>query len=166
MDNRVTAEREWKKDALAPTKLESELSFYIPIPNHSTLAFRAGGAHLFGNFEFYRANTLGGQDVEREGGNLRGYLRGQYAGRSAVYFNTDLRIKLISFRTYLFPARFGVLGFYDQGRVWADGEKSNTWHSGYGWGLWLNPFGKAIINLTRGISKEEKLYTLNIGFLF
>lgn len=162
----ITAQRELRDGALSPTKLESELSLYIPMPNHSALALRAGGAHLIGGFEFYRANTIGGQNVDRESGNLRGYVRGRYAGRSSVYFNADLRIKLISFRTYLFPARFGVLGFYDQGRVWVDDETSNIWHSSYGYGIWLNPFGKAIVNLTYGISKEEKLYTLNIGFLF
>jgi hypothetical protein len=159
-------QREVKNTALSPVRLKSELSVFIPMPNHSVLACRVGGARLLGDFEFYQANVLGGQNVERGSGNLRGTMRGRYSGRSAAYINTDLRIHLLSFRTYLFPASFGVLGFYDNARVWADGENSDTWHKGYGWGIWINPFGKAIINLTRGISENEKLYTLNIGFLF
>jgi len=148
------------------TNLESQVCVYIPVGYLSTLAVRAGGAHAFGDFEVFHANTLGGQSVERDPGNLRGYLRNRYSGRSAAYLNTDLRIKLFRFKTYLFPAHFGILGFYDVGRVWADGEKSSTLHSGYGGGLWIDPFGRAVINFTYAFSKEEDLLTVGIGFLF
>lgn len=157
---------EFKRTSLHPTNLQSELSVYIPLPNQSTLALRGGGSHLIDDFEFYQANTLGGQNKERGSGNLRGFLRGRYSGRSAVYMNADVRITLLSFRTYLFPAHFGILGFYDQGRVWNDDETSDTWHNGYGGGVWMSPFGMAIVNLTYAISKEEKLYTVSLGFLF
>ena len=148
------------------TNFESQLSMYIPVGYISTLAIRAGGAHALGNLEVFHANTLGGLTLEREAGNLRGHLRNRYSGRSSAYVNTDLRIKLFRFRTYLFPAHFGLLGFYDVGRVWADGEKSTTLHDGYGGGLWLDPFGRAIINCTYAVSKEESLITIGIGFLF
>jgi len=148
------------------TNLESQLCLYIPVGYISSLAIRAGGAHAFGEFDVVHANSLGGLTVQREAGNLRGYLRNRYSGRSSAYLNSDLRIKLFRFRTYLFPAHFGILGFYDVGRVWADSEKSTTWHDGYGGGLWLDPFGRAVINLTYAVSKEEELITLGIGFLF
>ncbi|MEO5569739.1 MAG: BamA/TamA family outer membrane protein, partial [Bacteroidia bacterium] len=104
--------------------------------------------------------------VERGSGNLRGYLRGRYAGRSIVYTNVDLRVPLLRFHSYLFPGFAGVLGFYDQGRVWNDNETSNTWHSGYGGGVWLSPLGMAIVNFTYAVSKEEKLFAVSLGFLF
>jgi len=148
------------------TNFEGQLCMYIPVGYISSLAIRAGGAYALGEFEVFHANTLSGQTLQREPGNLRGYLRNRYSGRSAAYLNSDLRIKLFRFRTYLFPAHFGILGFYDVGRVWSDGEKSTTWHDGYGGGLWLDPFGRAIINLTYAVSKEEDLFTLGIGFLF
>ncbi|MFI5219318.1 MAG: hypothetical protein ACHQNT_07490, partial [Bacteroidia bacterium] len=95
-----------------------------------------------------------------------GYVRSRYAGRSSAYLNADVRIRLIPFRTYLFPAYLGLLGFYDQGRVWTDGETSDTWHSSYGWGVWMDPFAMAVVNFTYAISKEEKLYSVGLGFLF
>jgi hypothetical protein len=161
----IQALREFK-GSMTPVNLQGEVNAFVPLPNHSTLALRAGGAHLFGDYEFYLANSLGGQNNERRSGNLRGYQRNRFSGRSVAYFNTDVRIKLLSFRTYFFPARFGVLAFYDAARVWSDGESSHTWHTGYGWGVWLMPFGAAVLNLTFGKSKEQSLTTLNIGFLF
>ena len=162
----VESRYDFDKAAGEATNLQGQFCTYIPVGYISTLALRAGGAHAFGDFEVFHANTLGGQNLQREPANLRGYLRNRYSGRTSAYLNSDLRIKLFRFRTYLFPAHFGVLGFYDVGRVWADGEKSTTWHDGYGGGLWLDPFGRAVINLTYGVSKEEDLITLGIGFLF
>ncbi len=162
----VFMQREFEVSSLSSTKIESQLCLYIPFGIRSTVAVRAGGATRIGDFEFYQASTLGGQDINRGSGNLRGYLRNRYSGRTSAYINTDLRIKLWGFRTYLFPAHFGLLGFYDQGRVWNDNENSNVWHNSYGGGIWFDPFGKAVVNLTYGISKEDKLFSVGIGFLF
>jgi hypothetical protein len=162
----VSSQSEINKPSVHPTNVETHLTLYIPLPNRSTLALRGGGAKLFGDFEFFQANNLGGQNVERGAGNLRGYLRGRFAGRSVVYTNVDLRIPLLKFHSYLFPGFGGVLGFYDQGRVWNDNETSNTWHSGYGGGVWLSPMGMAIVNFTYAVSKEEKLFAVSLGFLF
>jgi hypothetical protein len=148
------------------TNIETAVSVYIPLGNRSTLAVRTGLATRVGDFEFFQANTLGGQNIIRESGNLRGYLRSRYAGRTAAYMNTEFRAKLLRFKTYLFPAHLGLLAFYDQGRVWTDNEKSSSIHSGYGGGLWIDPFTLAVINFTYAVSKEEKLFSIGIGFLF
>lgn len=148
------------------TNFESQFKIYIPLANRATLAMRLGGATRLGDFDFFQANTLGGNTIKRENGNLRGYLRGRYSGQSVAYFNTDVRMKLFTFRTYLFPSHFGILGFYDTGRVWVEKEKSSTWHTGYGGGIWIDPFAMTIINLTVAKSKEDTLVTLAIGFLF
>jgi hypothetical protein len=68
-----------------------------------------------------------------------------------------LRLRLFSFRTYLFPAYFGVLGFHDVGRVWAMGEDSDTWHTGYGGGIWLAPFRQAVVSFMYGVSKADRV---------
>jgi len=44
-------------------------------------------------------------------------------------------------------------------------EDSNSWHYGYGGGLWLLPFNKMALTATYG-SKEEKLVSISAGFLF
>lgn len=143
-------------------KIESGLSFFwsFRLPARVTLATRFGGGINFGEFEFFQANTLGGLT------NLRGYRRTRFTGKSSVYNNTELRVRMFGFKTYLFPAYFGILGFHDVGRVWVNGEDSQKWHNSAGGGIWLAPFGQAVISLMYGISKEDKLPIVRVGFLF
>jgi outer membrane protein assembly factor BamA len=143
-------------------RLSSELSLYwgFRLPARVTLATRFGGSINTGDYEFFQAGTLGGLT------NLRGHLRSRFTGKSTLYNNTELRLRLFSFRTYMFPAYFGVLGFHDVGRVWAVGEDSDTWHTGYGGGIWLAPFRQAVISFTYGVSREDRVPLLRVGFLF
>lgn len=162
----ATTQASMDGDDYATSNLESNVNIYVPIANRATIAVRLGGATRLGDFDFFQANTLGGYTLNRELGNLRGHLRGRYTGHTVAYVNTDLRVKLFTFKTYLFPSHFGILGFYDTGRVWVKDEKSNKWHNGFGGGIWIDPFARTIINLNYAVSKEEKLVTLAIGFLF
>jgi hypothetical protein len=67
----------------------------------------------------------------------------------------------------LFRGSFGLLLFNDVGRVWADNEKSNEWHDGYGWGILVAPLNRFVITAYLMYSKEEKnLLLLNLGFQF
>ncbi|MDQ3051653.1 MAG: hypothetical protein M3Q95_12260 [Bacteroidota bacterium] len=148
------------------TNIESNINIYVPIANRATIAIRLGGATRLGDYDFFQANTLGGYTLNRESGNLRGHLRGRFSGQTVAYVNTDLRVKLFTFKTYLFPSHFGIMGFYDTGRVWVQNDNSDKWHNGFGGGVWIDPFARTIINLNYAVSKEEKLVTLAIGFLF
>jgi outer membrane protein assembly factor BamA len=143
-------------------KLESGLTLYwsFRLPARVTLATRFGGGVNFGDFEFFQANTLGGLT------NLRGYRRSRFTGKSNLYNNTEMRLPLISFRTYVFPARFGILGFQDLGRVWIEGEDSHRWHHSTGGGIWLAPFSQAVISFMYGVSKDDKVPLVRVGFLF
>ena len=144
------------------TKLSSELSWYYSFDRFTsvTLASRTGWSHNFGQFEFYNANKLGGIS------NLRGYRRTRFYGQTSFYQNIDLRIKLLSFKSYLLPGNVGILGFYDVGRVWLDGEDSDKWHRGTGGGLWISPLGKAVLSFNIAFSNEETLPFVHIGFFF
>ncbi|MFL5741223.1 MAG: hypothetical protein ACJ75B_13450 [Flavisolibacter sp.] len=125
------------------------------------LATIFGGGHNYGNFELSQAQTLGFDN------HLRGFRAQRFAGRSAAYNNTELRIKIAEFNAYLFPTAIGVYGFNDLGRVWADGESSKTWHHGYGGGLWLMPLNKLVVTAYLSFSKEEKaLPWATVGFVF
>jgi hypothetical protein len=142
--------------------LFGEWRFYhtFRIPLKLTLANRVGAARNFGQYEFFQANVLDGNN------NLRGYRRNRFAGGSSFYNNTDLRLRLVSFKTYLFPASLGILGFHDIGRVWQEGEQSKRWHSGYGGGLWISPINMFIISAEYAISKETRMPLLRAAFLF
>ncbi len=144
--------------------IHGSFAFYYSFrsPSTVTISNRIGGGMSFGDFEFFQANTLGGTGKIR---NLRGYRRTRFYGEQAVYNNTELRFKLFGFRTYLFPSEFGLLGFYDIGRVWIDNEDSDVWHDGYGGGIWLAPFESFVVAFSIAVG-EEDLRSLTIGFLF
>ena len=100
-----------------------------------TLALRAGGKKVFGTAPFFEAAYVGG-GISTGDGLVRGLSKQRYAGDRAVYGNADLRIYLSRFNIFL-PGEWGVLGFADGGRVYLDGETSDTWHHGFGGGLWF-----------------------------
>ncbi|MEM6726702.1 MAG: BamA/TamA family outer membrane protein, partial [Bacteroidota bacterium] len=117
------------------TQLSGAFSFYYTFhPLRTTLAARVGAATNLGEFEFFQANTLGGRT------NLRGHRNFRFAGKSSVYQNTELRIKLTKINNYILSSSIGILAHADHGRVWQPGENSDTLHYGYGGGIWINIF--------------------------
>jgi len=155
------------RDVVSFWRFTGDLSLYLSTGQansrfNTTWATRVGGAVIRGDYEeIYQSNFMGGFS------NLRGYRRMRFAGQRSFYWNNDLRIKLFNFRTYLLPGQFGIHGIYDIGRVWVDGENSDKWHQGYGGGIWVTPFGAAVLSLDITTSEEEELLPfVRFGFMF
>lgn len=129
------------------TKWRSEFSFYIPVSNSFTFASRVGGGVLFGDADYYHLNILGGNE------NLRGYVRERFYGKHALFNNNEIRFVRPT-RNIFYNGKIGLIGFFDNGRVWQPGEISSTWHIGYGGGLILIPFNRMTFTGTYGRSKE------------
>lgn len=145
------------------TRFTGSFSFFTPIkyPARLVIANRVGIDHIFGNdFEFFNASQLGGWT------NLRGFRRNRFYGQTAFYHNLDLRLKLFSFTTYIFPGQFGLLAFQDVGRVWFDGESADTWHVGRGIGAYIAPLEVTAISFSWTFTDEEDLFTVRFGFFF
>ncbi|HWJ91282.1 MAG TPA: BamA/TamA family outer membrane protein, partial [Flavisolibacter sp.] len=124
-------------------------------------ALRLGWGANYGRYEFPQAMYLGGTD------NLRGYRKQRFAGKSMFFNNAELRIRIADFNTYLFPGSVGLLLFNDVGRVWARGEHSQTWHDGYGFGVWLAPIRRFVVTASLAHSREEDLLPrITFGFHF
>jgi hypothetical protein len=123
-----------------------------------TLATRFGGGYNNGDFEFYQSNIIGGRTNE----GLRGYRGERFVGRTSLYNNFEMRLRLFHFNAYVFPAEFGIIGLIDNGRVWSDGETSSKIHTGYGGGFWISPFSLTSLIATYSISEEEPGGLLNI----
>lgn len=112
--------------------VKPSLEFYNSLIPSRKLVLRTqvqGHFNIGDDFEFYQAAVLGANT------GLRGYRLQRFSGESALAFSADLRLQLTSFRTGLLPLKLGVFGGYDYGRVWLDGEDSNTWHDSVGGGL-------------------------------
>lgn len=152
------------------SQIRSDLSiFFTPFRPKNfplTLALRLGGASNIGDFYFYQANTLGGNSGLGRQGNVRGYVRDRFAGRSIVYQNTELRLRLANFQLYILPMKLGLIGLMDHGRVFTDDEDVDLWHSSYGGGFFIQPIGKWVLTATYAVSEEDKLWNINLGFIF
>jgi hemolysin activation/secretion protein len=122
--------------------------------------FRLGGEKVFGDYFFREAAILDGNT------NLRGYRKTRFYGDGSLYFNAEARFKLYDFKNYLLSGEMGLLVFDDIGRVWLDGEKSSKWHNGYGAGVWVSPFKRAMLTTTLNKSKEETLLQVKFSYLF
>ncbi len=65
------------------------------------------------------------------------------------------------------PVDIGLIGLYDVGRVWYEGESSDRWHGAYGGGLWiafLRPENAVTVTVSRG--EEHTGVYLSVGFPF
>jgi hypothetical protein len=143
------------------TELNSDFSCYFTlIPKRLIFADRFGGGINLGNFEFYQAQFLGGEE------DLRGYRKYRFAGRSKLYNQAELRLRLSTFTTYLFPASFGILAFVDAGRVWVKNDNDKKVLAGYGGGVWFSPLSRLVITISLGISNENKLPLFGLGWKF
>ena len=137
-------------------------AYFSLIKDRLVLANRTGGGINLGDkgFEFYQAQYLGNDD------NLRGYRKYRFAGKSKFYNQTELRLKLANLKTYLFPAAFGIYGFFDSGRVWVKDDDESGWKSGYGGGVWFAPLRRIVFTLGYAGSEEDKMVLFGMGWKF
>jgi hypothetical protein len=143
------------------TKLQHAMSFYKTIADNCiTFANRVGLDAVWGDPYFYQHAQIGGEM------SLRGYNSRRFTGKTALYNNFDMRLKLFSYSSYLVPGTVGAIGFYDVGRVWMSRENSNDWHMGYGGGIYFMPGDLLTIQGVIGFSKEATLPYLRVGLSF
>ncbi|MBD1385928.1 BamA/TamA family outer membrane protein [Mucilaginibacter rigui] len=131
-------------------RITAEFTFYQKADPAGRVIFsdRIGGGLTAGKPAFYQSMYLGGQ------GNLLGFLQNRFAGKHMAYNNLQGRIRLANIAGYILPGQLGVTGFYDTGRVWAEGDHSDKWHQGTGGGLYFSPANLTIIQVLAGHSEE------------
>jgi hypothetical protein len=132
-----------------------------------TLALRAGGKHMLGEkYPFFNAATAGGGGFFSGQDAVRGLHPNRFIGDSSLYGNADLRLYLSRFFLAL-PGEWGLLGFADAGRVWYEGESSDTWHTSYGGGLWIGLLSRSnAVAFTIAKSDERTAFYVRAGFSF
>ena len=124
--------------------LDGETRAYLtaPVPTNPTLALRAGGKKVWGTFPFHESAFLGGPGLtggDVSDGSLRGFRKNRFAGDTALYGNSELRLVLAKIKL-LVPGELGLFGAADAGRVIyaEEPDDADTWHTGVGGGLWLS----------------------------
>jgi hypothetical protein len=157
----VTVQQQIAEEKDRYGRIETELRFYLnPGKSGFVIANRIGAGTTVGNPTFYQRFQMGGVR------NLRGFHSNRFTGRTALYHNLDLRMKLFNFSSYITPGAVGLIGFNDLGRVWEPGTSSSTWHEGYGGGVYVIPAELILIQATVGFSKEGALPYISVGFSF
>lgn len=134
-------------------------TFLLASSNDPTLAFaaRVGADKVFGAFPWYEAAFIGGQR------SLRGWRANRFAGDAALHGSAELRLGLLR-PVVVVPARLGVYGFADVGRVYVDGASPRGWRSGVGGGLFLQPLGQPyLLQIGVGFSSESTTYSAALG---
>ncbi len=124
---------EWADVVSTFGEVHGEAAYYQPIGilTTPTLALRAGAKKVWREYPYHEAAYIGG------GRSVRGFPQQRFAGEASVYGNAELRISLT--RIYVFvPGNLGVFALADIGRVYLEGESSNTWHTSAGGGVWCS----------------------------
>ncbi|GAA3750260.1 metallophosphoesterase [Flavobacterium ginsengisoli] len=132
--------------------LESFLGFTHKIDHNGKLilaTYVKGKAIFNNNYEFYQGASLGGDT------DLRGYRNERFLGSSYFSQSSDLRLSIGKIRKTIVPFTYGILGGFDYGRVWLDGEESRKWHQDYGGGLWLNAINVITARISYFKSPDE-----------
>jgi hypothetical protein len=142
--------------------LEGAATTYLtaPLPLRPTLALRAGGKHVWGPYPFFEAAFIGDARTARLGHQHR------FGGDAAVYGNAELRLRFGRF-FFVVPGELGVFGLADVGRVFLDGESSNTWHTAFGGGIWMAVLGPGnVVSAAIARSQERAALYLGLGTTF
>ncbi|PBI85297.1 Calcineurin-like phosphoesterase [Flavobacterium sp. ACN2] len=132
--------------------LESFLGFTHKIDHNGKLilaTYVKGKAIFNNNYEFYQGASLGGDT------DLRGFRNERFLGSSYFSQSSDLRLSIGKIRKTIVPFTYGILGGFDYGRVWLDGEDSKKWHHDYGGGLWLNAINVITARISYFKSPDE-----------
>lgn len=144
------------------SKLNYDLRSYFTFTllSETTLALRTGGGKVWGKYPFFEAEFLGGPE------NLRGYNRERFSGDASIFFQSELRVHIGEVKLIV-PGKYGALSFVETGRVFAENEKSDRWHSSYGAGLWFSFIDRAAnISINFAASHETNIFILKFAMSF
>jgi hypothetical protein len=141
-------------------RTRGEGAAYVPMFG-ATLAMRAGGERVWGDFPVQEAAFLGGM------GSMRGDPRGRFAGDASVWGNAELRTGLGRANLRVVRGDAGALLLADAGRVFVDGDSPGGWHTSYGGGVWFSAFDNAwTTTLLAARGEDGWRATLRMGLPF
>ena len=151
--------------------VDANVNAYLSAGRAATLALRAGGKKLFGTYPYMEAAAIGEGGLGRAAlaepeNTVRGYRARRFMGDTSAWANAEVRLRL-SHVSLVLPGDWGISGFGDVGRVWLEGESSDTWHTGFGGGLWISLLHDTMA-FSGGIahSTEDDIFYFKGGFTY
>lgn len=129
-------------------------------PLEPALHVRIGAEKVWGDAPFHELAALGGAE------SLPGYRSRRFLGNESLSGGALVRLKLVHLG-WLASTNIGVHGIASAGRVWLDGESSDTWHAGYGGGAWFRPRSvDTALSLSLVTGEDRTRFYLQLGFPF
>ncbi|WP_162150098.1 metallophosphoesterase [Saccharicrinis fermentans] len=143
-------------------EFDSDATFYLTLSNRPKIVLvnSAGYQAVNGEPQFYQYPSLGNTS------HLRGYRNDRFRGESLFYNNSDLRFKIVKWSNDYLPMDIGVLGGYDLGRVWLNGEHSNKWHQSQTLGMYLDILEMVILQPYYSLTPEGDYLSVAMKFNF
>ncbi len=129
---------------------------FVPV-GRPTIALRAGGKRVWGDFPLHEAAFVGASE------SLRGYRWNRFAGDAAAFGSAELHVPITQV-SLLIRGTLGLIGFSDAGRVWLDGASVGAWHTSVGGGLSFASLGSAL-SVTYAQGEEGRVY-FSLGYPF
>ena len=139
------------------------LGFYNALTRNRKFVLRtvAQSQHIFGDdFEFYQGAQIGRLT------GLRGYRIQRFTGQHSLTGSADIRYSFNQFKTRFLPLQIGIFAGADTGRVWLNGEDSNTWHSDFGGGFWINSLDAVSGTFNLFAGDDGLQFSFGFGFKF
>lgn len=135
-------------------------AFVSAFDGRHTLAARAGGRKVFGEFPIHDAAFVGGPKT------IRGFRTDRFVGDASWHGSVELWSHVAMVR-FLFPNELGLVFFGDAGRVYLGGQSPGGWHTAAGGGVWIAPQSRAhTVSLTVARSREYTAFYVTSGFAF
>jgi len=131
-----------------------------PVKANLVFATRLGVGTTVGAPAFFQLLGIGGAQ------SMRGFHTNRFTGKSVLYQNLEVRLKLFDYNSYILPGTVGMIALNDVGRVWAAGENSTVWHDSFGGGIYILPARLILVQAVVGYSHEGALPYITIGFRF
>lgn len=155
MDGRM--ENEFEKPERNFPYAQGSLSWNVRFSDRFTWASLMKGTVLFDNdYEFYQAATI----------DLRGFRENRFIGKQSFYQYSDLRLDMGKLKNPFTPLKYGLFAGFDYGRVWFPGERSHSWHTSYGGGIWLTFLNKFTTKYSWFGSTDSFRFAFELGLGF
>jgi hemolysin activation/secretion protein len=151
----------WKMNLKKPERnfpyAQGSLSWNVRFSDRFTWASLMKGTVLFDNdYEFYQAATI----------DLRGFRDNRFIGKQSFYQYSDLRLDMGKLKNPFTPLKYGLFAGFDYGRVWFPGERSHSWHTSYGGGIWLTFLNKFTTKYSWFGSTDSFRFAFELGLGF
>ncbi len=138
--------------------LEGMAAGHIQIARPLTLAVLFGGKKVWGEFPYFDAAYLGGEDV------FTAYNWNRFAGDGMLRAGARLRWAFARV-PFTVPGDLGLTLRADTGRTFLDGEDSSQWHSQFMAGVFYAAFDRLLlVEIGVGFSEERTVLTFEADF--